>query len=99
MAFHNPDILQLQDEDAEFTYYDWDLRPVWPEGGMECNVKDCDSGHLSSLLKYRKHWTFRHCRYHSPKQFKVTQHCKLKHSMQDIAVTSQKKNNENYVSG
>ena len=109
MAFHHPDILQLQDEDAEFLYYDWDLRPVWPEGWMECDVQHCDSGHISSLSKYRKHWTFRHtkeimmhycghCRYHSPKRFKVTQHYRQKHPMQDIAITSVKKNNKNFLS-
>ena len=55
------DEIQL-DADHEFHYIDYDLRPEWPPEGMECDVAHCDSGMLTSIRNYRKHWA----RFHVP---------------------------------
>ena len=60
MAFHHPDILQLQSDYVDVKYIDSDLRPEFPEDGATCNVAKCETDKFTSHRAYVRHWNLFH---------------------------------------
>lgn len=56
-------IFDLFVSEEEWMELDWDIHPIWNEGGMCCEVEECEGTFHSSYKECRMHWREYHQEY------------------------------------